>query len=74
MARPHVLKRLHRILILIEGAAADAHETCGLAHGVGLAHLQHTLGLRHFDKDLRQRLRRDEIVLFFLHVPSNVSA
>ena len=65
MLRLHIVEGLHRVLVLIEGAAADAGHFCGCAHRVRLAGLHHPLGLRHPDKDLRQGLRRHQIILDF---------
>ena len=67
----HVLEGLHRVLIFIEGAAADAHQPRGLAHGGGLAYLQHPLGLRHPEEDLRQSVRRHQIKFLFFHDKSS---
>ena len=63
----HVLEGLHRILIFIEGAAADAGLAGGLAHGVGLAYLKHPPGLRHPQEYLRQGVRRYDVKLFICH-------
>ena len=63
MLRLHIVERLHRILVLVERAAADPHLLRGSAHGVRLAGLHHPLGLRHLHEDLRQGVRGHNVIL-----------
>ena len=44
---------------IIEGAAADTHLAGSVAHGGGLAYLQHPFGLCYPEKDLRQSVGGD---------------
>ena len=59
MPRVHILEGLYGILVFIEGAAADTHLAGSVAHGGGLAYLQHPFGLCYPEKDLRQSVGGD---------------
>ena len=63
----HVLEGLHRVLVLVKRAAADAHHPGCLAHGSRHAHLEHPACLRHLYEYLRQGFCRYDVIFLIAH-------